>query len=289
MLHKTLYNYYQEIAVKLNGISNSNYLESQILICHALNIKSTEIFCYPEKELSSYEVNKINKLVMTRLKGIPISYITKKKDFYNNTFYVNKHTLIPRPDTEIIVDILLKIINEGAALPNILEIGFGTGCIGISIIKNTEYLINYHAIEISKAAINIAKKNINNLLKPANSKIIKLFNSDFYNYKTRNIYNIIISNPPYIPTSVINNLSIDVRFEPYIALDGGIDGLDMYLEICKFANNHLSSKGIIVLEIYSDNLYKILNIFYNNFINLKNIKIIYDLNLLARVLIIYSN
>ena len=229
--------------LKLCCIQNSS-LDSEILLCHVLNITREEMILNLNKKANRKQITNFNKMIIERLKKKPIAYLINKKNFWKTQFYVNKSVLIPRPDSEILVSSSVKLISKNDKL-KILDIGTGTGCIIISILLERKNCTGI-AIDISKSAINIAKTNAK--MQQLENRI-KFFNSDIDNFFFGK-YDFIISNPPYIKRCKLRYLDEDVKnFEPYIALDGGINGITSIEKVIKKSKNLLKLKGKFVLEI----------------------------------------
>ena len=224
----------------LNNISN----EKKLALGQVLNLSIPEINIYKDKEITKKEYKKYKKIEKELDKGIPLQYITKKAYFYGKEFFVNKNVLIPRPETETLVEETNKLIksNLNKEKYKILDIGTGSGVIAITLSDlNNNYLLT--ATDISKKALKVAKKNI-----IYHNKKIKLIHTDLY----KNInekYDVIISNPPYIETSSKKIEEKVKQNEPYIALYGGEDGLDYYRKILKNINIIINEKHIIAFEI----------------------------------------
>lgn len=177
----------------------------------------------------------------------PLQYVLNKAYFYNEEYVLDSKVLIPRQDSEILVQEAINIIEENK-LKKMIDMCTGSGCIGISISKNSN-ISDVLMADISKEAIEVANKNIN--LNEA--KKCRLINSDlFLNIKSNEKFDIIVSNPPYIKTSIIANLDENVKKEPIIALDGGKDGLDFYRKILDNARYYLKDCGYILFEIGYD-------------------------------------
>lgn len=185
--------------------------------------------------------------------GMPIQYITHSQEFMGLEFYVDENVLIPQPDTEIVVEVALKLINEKLVYKNleetrkicILDLCAGSGCIGISLAKNLDNA-NIVLSDIQEKALEVAKKNVQQNELENKIKIVK---SNLFENLPQNTYNIIVSNPPYIETDIMQELSKEVRKEPKIALDGGKDGLFFYNKILEEAYKYLKKNGYVVLEI----------------------------------------
>ena len=193
-------------------------------------------------EISEENYNKIMSAINQRLKHVPIAYIFGKTNFYGYDFKVNKNVLIPRMDTEILVESIIKDINSQKGQVSVLDIGTGSGAIIITIAKesNAECI----AVDISKEALEVALQNANDL--KAN---VKFIHSDLFKNVDFKV-DFIVSNPPYIETDICNTLDKEVRLnEPILALDGGVDGLDFYKKIIAEAPNYLNNGGKLYFEI----------------------------------------
>ena len=220
------------------------YLDSEILLSQAINKDRKYIILNLKEHIDEKYLSVFSDLVNRRKKGEPIAYILNNKEFWNETFYVDKNVLIPRPDTEIIVEQVLRISKKKSQL-QLLDIGVGSGCILLSLLKERS---NFYGtgIDISKKSINISKYNAK-ILNLTNRT--KFFKSDVDNFKIGK-YDIVVSNPPYIKLSNLKYLENDVvNFEPKLALSGGFDG---FAEIKKVINKTyclIKKNGKFVLEI----------------------------------------
>lgn len=180
------------------------------------------------------------------LENNPIEYITNKKEFMNLELYVNQDVLIPRQDTEILVEEVINILqNIKAENIQILDMCTGSGAIAIALAKNVEKCI-VDAVDISSGALEVVRKNV---VKNQVEDKINIINSDLFSKVHNKKYNLIVSNPPYIERNVIEKLDKQVQKEPIIALDGGEDGLDFYKKIINEASSHLESNGYLCFEI----------------------------------------
>ena len=232
--------------LKDNFIPNPQ-LDSEILLANAINKDRNYILVNSNNFLNENYLNKFYKLIKQRSLGNPIAYLTNKKFFWNSEFYITDKILIPRPDTELIVENVLKLTKQRKKL-NILDIGVGSGCILLSILKEREDFYGT-GIDISKKCLNICKKNADNL---EVSSRIKLFKSDVDKFNLGK-YDLIVSNPPYIKTSKIKYLERDVaKFEPRLALDGGLDGLSEIRKVIKKSSELIKKNGKFILEIAFD-------------------------------------
>lgn len=223
-------------------------LKTRIMLANILN-ENKEYLMVHEKEELSEELEKLYIASINELcNGIPLQYITRKQEFMGLEFYVNENVLIPQPDTEILVEEVINIAKKENK-KKMLDLCTGSGAIGISIAKS----INESDItlsDISKDALEVAKENCINHKVEDRVNIVQsdLFESIDVNSK----FDIIVSNPPYIKTDVIKTLDKEVQNEPMLALDGGVDGLDVYKRIINEAYNFLNDDGYLCLEIGYD-------------------------------------
>ncbi len=215
-------------------------------------------FC---EKFSSEEMSKIMSAVEKRLNHIPLGYIFGKSYFYGRQFVVNQNVLIPRQDTEILIDKICEDINSRNEKVSVLDIGTGSGAIAITIEKETN--ADVFAVDVSEKALEVAKQNAKVL--EANVKFEK---SDlFENVKEK--FDFIVSNPPYIESDVIETLEDEVRLnEPILALDGGEDGLDFYRKIISDAPNYLNKGGKLYFEIGYNQAEDLKNLMKNDFKNI---------------------
>ena len=226
-------------------------LDSEIMLSSLLKKKKEQVIINSEEIVTKRIVDNFNKLITRRSTREPLAYILKEKEFWSKSFFVNRDTLIPRPETELLCDIVIKTIKNKN--PYILDIGTGTGCILLSILSEIKKAKGV-GIDISKKAIEVAKKNSLNLRLNKRANFYTRSLDNIYNYK----FDLIVSNPPYIKTSDIKNLSDDVRkFEPKIALDGGKDGLDVIKKVIYKSKTILKKLGLLALEIGYGQHYKV--------------------------------
>ena len=221
----------------------THQLDSEIILSSILKKKREQIIINSEEKVSKKNINNFNKLIIRRSTKEPLAYILKNKEFWSKNFFVNRDTLIPRPETELLCDIVIKLFKNKN--PHILDIGTGTGCILLSILSEIIKAKGI-GIDISKKAIAVAKKNSKSLELDKRAKFLTRSLDNIRNYK----FDLIVSNPPYVKSSDIKNLSDDVRkFEPKIALDGGKDGLDVIKKVIYKSKTILKKLGLLALEV----------------------------------------
>ena len=225
----------------------SALLDSQLLMSETIKKDLKFIILNPGKKLKNFDYEYFKKLISYRAKGKPVAYLTGVKSFWNYDFFLNDKVLIPRPDSELIVDQVLKIYKNKRKI-NFLEVGVGSGCLILSILKEKK-LFSGTGIDISKHSIKISNINAKKL-KIENR--IKLYKSDIDNFNLGK-YDLIISNPPYIKKLDFKNLKKDVsKFEPRLALDGGLEGLSCFRKIIKKSSELIKNRGKLILEIACD-------------------------------------
>ena len=194
-------------------------------------------------EVSRNTIDNFESLIFRRAKREPLAYILKKKEFWSKDFFVDKNTLIPRPETELLCESVIKIFKNKKL--HILDMGTGTGCIVLSILSEIKGAKGI-GVDVSLKAIKVANKNAKKLGLNKRVKFVNKSLEDIYGYK----FDLIVSNPPYIKTCDIKNLSDDVkRYEPKIALDGGKDGLDVIKKVIYKSKSILKKLGMLALEI----------------------------------------
>ena len=233
-------------------------LKSRLLMQSTLNQTRQYVIVNDMEELEKNKEEQYFSAIKILKKGIPIEHITHQKEFMKLNFFVDKNVLIPRQDTEILVEEVIKITQKTNA-KKILDLCTGSGAIAVSLAK---YLPQSEitAIDISNGALKIAKKNAvsNNV-----ENQITFISSDMFTNLNEEKFDIIVSNPPYIKTNVIDNLDIQVKNEPHIALDGGRDGLDFYKKIINESYQYLKYKGFLCLEIGFDQKIDVIELIEN--------------------------
>jgi release factor glutamine methyltransferase len=240
--------------LKNKFIPNSQ-LDSEILMAKIIEKDRSYIALNPNNFVNKNDLNYFYELINQRSSGNPIAYLTNRKFFWSSEFFVTNGILIPRPDTELIVENILNLTKQKNKI-NILDIGIGSGCILLSILKERK---NFYGtgIDISKKCINISKINAINLRV---SSRLKLYKSDVDKFNLGK-YDLIVSNPPYIKTSKLKYLERDVaKFEPKLALDGGLDGLSEIRKVIKKSSELIKKNGKFILEIGFDQKNKVINL-----------------------------
>ena len=241
-------NYYEILTkgtnyLKKNQIKNP-YLDAELILSKTINRKREEILLNINNKIKKNEITKFKKYIFRRKQKEPIAYIVGYKYFWKYKFLINKSVLIPRPDTELIIEESLNYLPIGKP-KKILDIGTGSGCIIISIIKERPKCKG-SALDISGKAIKVAKTNAK--LHQLENKI-NFINIDIDKYKSNN-YDLIISNPPYINSIELNRLDDDIKFhEPKIALSGGSDGFKYLKKVIVKSKKLLKIMGVLILEI----------------------------------------
>jgi release factor glutamine methyltransferase len=230
-------------------------LDSEILLSNLIKRDKKHIILNPKEILSLEQLREFKSLIERRKKGEPIAYLISKKEFWKDEFFVNKDVLIPRPDTEIIIEQVLKIYSKNVQL-QILDIGTGSGCILLSILKERS---NFYGtgIDISKKSINVSKFNAKQLNL---TNRVKFFHSSVDNFNNGK-YDIVVSNPPYIEHLSLKYLEKDVvNFEPKLALSGGFDGFSKIRKVINKASILIKKNGKFILEIGFNQKNKVIKI-----------------------------
>ena len=234
------------IKLKTNDVKEPS-LKARLLMQYILNRPREYILVHDDKQLTLRQNVDYFKLIKKLIEGVPLQHITHQQEFMKLMFYVDENVLIPRPDTEILVEEVIKLAKSINA-KKILDLCTGSGAIAVSLAKYIEGS-QITATDISRKALSIAKLNAtNNNVEDR----ITFVSSDLFQNISEEKYDIIVSNPPYIKRKVIKTLDEEVKREPIIALDGGNDGLDFYKKIIGNAYQHLKYKGYLCLEIGYD-------------------------------------
>ena len=236
-----IHNAYKKL--KNNGIKSA-LLDSELLLAQTIKKSREFIILNSDYNINKKEFENFQDMIIQRSKGKPIAYLINKKSFWKYEFFVNEKVLIPRPDTEIIIEQVLKIYEKRSKI-NFLDIGFGSGCILLSILKERKDFIAT-GIDISHYALKVCKINAYKL---GLYNKVKLFKSDIDKFSFGK-YDLIISNPPYIKHSDLKYLENDVtKFEPKLALNGGLNGTTEIRKIIKRSSELIKNGGKLILEI----------------------------------------
>ena len=257
---------YGSSRLKIESIP-SHKLDSEILLSKVLGINREQVLINLDQKIKTKNIIKFNKLIKRRSSKEPVAYLLQEKEFWSKKFEINRYTLIPRPETELLVEQLVHIFKSKSI--NILDIGTGSGCILISLLSELKNSFG-HGLEVSKNAVLTAQNNANihglrNKLKLHTRSFTKFYGKKF---------DLIVSNPPYIEKFLMKNLKDDIKkFEPKIALEGGIDGLDVIKKVIYKAKEILKINGVLALEIGNKQHLKVSKILTkNNFRITKYIK-----------------
>ena len=237
-----------------NKIANPQ-LDSEILLSNSIKRDKKHIILNPKEILNSDQLVKFKSLIERRKKGEPIAYLINKKEFWKDEFFVNKDVLIPRPDSELIIEQVLKIYSKDVQL-QVLDIGTGSGCILLSILKERS---NFYGtgIDISKKSINVSKFNAKQLNL---TNRVKFFHSSVDNFNNGK-YDMVVSNPPYIEQLSLKYLEKDVvNFEPKLALSGGFDGFSKIRKVINKTSTLIKKNGKFILEIGFNQKNKVIKI-----------------------------
>ena len=241
----------QSIKLLKDGGIETPQLDAEVLLSYVLNKDRSQLYIYPDYVLNEDENSHYRALIDKRLERIPISYLTGHKEFMSLDFKVNRNVLIPRPETELLVETVCKFRSNTPLHPSqenskILDLGTGSGAIAVSLAKyNPNYLVL--ATDVSMSALFVARENAiqNDVIDRVWFIQTDLFNGVSMNYK----FDWVVSNPPYIPTGDLPSLSEEIRkYEPILALDGGADGLDVIKRIIENAFMFLKPSGHLAIE-----------------------------------------
>ena len=245
----------------------SHRIDSEVILSYILKI-SREKLLIKEDKVCNENIIKFRSLISRRLKQEPVAYIIGRKEFRSEDFFVDKKSLIPRPETELLIDPIVKIFKNKNLF--FLDIGVGSGCIIFSILKELNHSKGI-GIDICKKAVLNAKTNLNrfnlkNRVKILNKSVDQVLNKKF---------DLVVSNPPYIVKREINRLANDIRkFEPKIALDGGNDGLDVIKKVIYKSKEILKLKGVLALEIGRGQYFSVARVLEEN--NFRQTRIVKD-------------
>jgi len=223
------------------GIAGAR-LEAQLLLAQVLACTRTQLYMNFDKPLAEPELAAYRALIKRRLAGEPVAYLLGETEFWSLPFFVDESVLVPRPDTETVIEVACAIRTDRAAACRVLDLCTGSGVIAISLAKELPNA-TVIATELSEPAAAIARKNAER-----NHLSVEVRVGDLFAPVRGETFDLIASNPPYIASGVIAGLSAEVRREPRLALDGGVDGLAFYDRICAAAREHLAPGGALVVE-----------------------------------------
>ena len=242
---------------------SSHVLDTELLLSKSLNKSREELLINLDQNINKRELTNFNKYLIRRSNKEPVAYLLGEKEFWSKKFFVNKGTLIPRPETELLVEKLVTIYKEKKI--TILDIGTGTGCIIASLLSELKNSSGT-AVDISREAILVAKKNACKFKLSDRIKFLHKPFEELYGKK----FDLIVSNPPYIKRMEIKNLSDDIKkFEPRMALDGGNDGLDLIKKVIYKSREILKINGTLALEIGDEQIKKVSKILIDNKFRIK--------------------
>ena len=236
----------------LNHNIQTAKIDTEVILADVLKISRVNLITKQNTVLNQGQEDLFAKLIKRRKQQEPVAYILNKKEFWNENYYVDKRVLIPRPETEILIEMLLKKVKDKSKVFQILDLGCGSGCLLISCLKEFNKSLGL-GIDISSLALEVAKKNIQSHKINSRAKLLKL---DLFKLDIKKKFDFILSNPPYLTSSEYRNLSKDVKdYEPKQALVGGFDGILYYKKIISFSKSSLKKNGFLALEI-GDGQYK---------------------------------
>jgi len=240
---------YQDL---LNHNIQTAKIDTEVILADVLKISRVSLITKQNTVLNQGQEDLFAKFIKRRKQQEPVAYILNKKEFWNENYYVDKRVLIPRPETEILIEMLLKKVKDKSKVFQILDLGCGSGCLLISCLKEFNKSLGL-GIDISSLALEVAKKNIQSHKINSRAKLLKL---DLFKLDIKKKFDFILSNPPYLTSSEYRNLSKDVKdYEPKQALVGGFDGILYYKKIISFSKSSLKKNGFLALEI-GDGQYK---------------------------------
>jgi len=215
-------------------------LTAELLLCHAVHCERTYLYAHPEQELREVEWIHYGRWLHERMQGKPLQYITKAQEFYGRAFLVTPEVLIPRPETELLIEIVLKRRSDARA---IVDVGAGSGAIAITL--SLELGVPVIATDISRAALDIAATNAASL-----KAAVQFVRADLIETFVDNSLDVVVSNPPYVPIVDRKTMQKEVRdWEPHIALFAGVSGLDIYRRLIPEALRVLKPGGLLALEL----------------------------------------
>lgn len=287
MTFEEAYNRGKDILIKA-GVADAS-IDARLLLEEAAQVNKAYLLMHANEELKlsceDSAEDSYFRMIDMRAKRIPLQHIVGYQDFMSLRFKVNNNVLVPRFDTEVLVEEALKHVHDGM---RVLDMCTGSGCILVSILKYSNDCCGV-GVDISDKALEVAKENADILLSDRTDVDVTFIKSDLFNELNKeNKFDVIVSNPPYIQTEVIKTLDSEVKdHDPIIALDGGGDGLDFYRRIIDNAGDYLNPGGVIIFEIGYDEAQEVLNLLGRaGYINVSVIK---DLSGLDRVVVGYKS
>ena len=234
-------------SLKAAGVDDSRN-QANLLLMHVLHRDRTFLLAHPEENLSAKQFDQYQEFLVRRAEGYPLQYLTGSQEFFRLDFEVTPDVLIPRPETELIVEVGIEILKDEAA-PFFADLGTGSGAIAISLLQELPRA-RAMAVDVSPGALEVAKQNAE---RHRVSDRLQLVESDLFStIDPRAAFDLIVSNPPYVPANDLNGLQREVRHEPQGALDGGADGLAVIRRLLKDAPDFLPANGYLVFEIGFD-------------------------------------
>lgn len=229
------------------GVVDSS-LEAEILHRSVLDMDRVAFISELQTEITPVQVKCIDQLINRRLKGEPLSYITGAREFYGLELVVDSRVLVPRQETELLVDLTLNAVEEiGLSRPVIIDVGTGSGAIAIALASRLRSATVY-AVDLSMNALDVAKQNCD---RHAVMDKVQLIHGDLFSSLVEMV-DIVVCNPPYIPSGELRKLPRDIHYEPRLALDGGQDGLDVLRRLLVQAKNHIRCDGRLIFELSPD-------------------------------------
>lgn len=245
-----------ECRLRKAGITSAR-LDARLLLACALEIDATQVFMYPERQLTDHEKTTVSELLSRREKREPLSHILGKREFWGLSFKVSSAVLTPRPDSETLIEAALATFPDRRAALNVLDLGTGSGCLLLSMLSEYPFARGV-GIDISPEALDVARSNAEALDMTGRTEFVLGSWDDGLN----GCYDVIFGNPPYIPDDEIDHLAPEVaRYEPRLALSGGADGLDCYRALVPVMRRHLAARGRAFVEVGAGQADPVRNIF----------------------------
>jgi release factor glutamine methyltransferase len=228
-------------------------LDCECILADILSLSRSHLLAADDRPLTPEEESRFTECAEKRRHGLPVAYIINKKEFYGIDFFVNPDVLIPKADTELLVDKALSLIaayktDDDLPALAVADMCTGSGCIALSILLMAERQLTMTAIDISEQALAVARKNAAHLLPKEKERALNFVRSDLFSALSDEKFDFVLSNPPYVPSRLVDNLLLDGRSEPRLALDGGKDGLECIENLIVQSAAHIKKGGFLVLE-----------------------------------------